>query len=205
MSRSEAQAAFTMTSATTFPLSTPWPEASTERRVTPRSAVRTVVFAVGCTVFAMNDATAQDQGPPTVSPVLDGADTHVIAHAPVDGQAVPEAVRWAQLLARLERRVEDSSLSPVQRERFLMVWREARSRSQTLRRPAVGVSVDGHLEAGWSFVDLPGRTFTIEIHRDGGVDWFFRDARTGAVEGAGDELPTGLPANAMELLVRSFS
>ena len=115
-----------------------------------------------------------------------------------------ESARWFALLNTLEARVVAGSMSPVQRSTLLSIWDRARARQPSLRRPAVGVSDDGLLNASWSFIDMPGRVFSMEIQRDGAIDWFYRDAATDTSRGSEDELPNELPAEALELLAAGF-
>ncbi len=52
---------------------------------------------------------------------------------------------------------------------------------------------------------MPGRTFTLELFRDGTLEWFFRDAATGEVSGTADEPERELPPQALALLVDAFA
>ncbi len=116
-----------------------------------------------------------------------------------------ESARWFAFLDTLEARVAKGTLSSAQRSTLLSIWDRARARLPSLRRPAVGVSSDGLLSASWSFSDMPGRVFSLEIQRDGTVDWFYRDAATETSRGSEDELPRELPEEALELLAAGFS
>lgn len=116
-----------------------------------------------------------------------------------------ESARWFALLDMLEARVAEGSVSSAQWSTLLSIWDIARARQPSLRRPAVGVSEDGLLNASWSFIDTPGRVFSLEIHRDGTIDWFYRDTATDTSRGSEDALPHELPAEAFELLVAGFS
>jgi hypothetical protein len=114
-----------------------------------------------------------------------------------------EAARWQLFLGSLTARVVEGSVPAVQRDTLLSIWERARSRQPALRRPAVGFSTDGSLQASWSFKDSP-KTLTIEILRDGGVEWFFRDNMIGRTEGSGEEPERELPDSAIELLSANF-
>lgn len=116
-----------------------------------------------------------------------------------------ESARWFAFLDALEARVAAGSASSTQRSTFLSILDRARARQPSLRRPAVGVSSDGLLSASWSFIDTPGRVFSLEIHRDGAIDWFYRDAATNTSRGSEDELPRELPEQAFLLLTSGFS
>jgi hypothetical protein len=116
-----------------------------------------------------------------------------------------ESARWFAFLDTLEARVVAGSVSSTQRSTLLSILDRARARQSSLRRPAVGVSSDGLLTASWSFIDMPGRVFSLEIQRDGAVDWFYRDAATDTSRGSEDELPHELPEEALLLLTAGFS
>lgn len=116
-----------------------------------------------------------------------------------------ESARWFAFLDTLEARVAAGSVSSAQRSTLLSILDRARARQSSLRRPAVGVSSDGLLTASWSFIDTPGRVFSLEIQRDGAVDWFYRDAATDTSRGSEDELPHELPEEALLLLTAGFS
>lgn len=115
-----------------------------------------------------------------------------------------EAARWHLLLGSLSARVAEGSVPAAQRETLLSIWERAHSRQPTLRRPAVGFSSDGTLQLSWAFKDAPAKTLTIEILRDGGVEWFFRDNMIGRTEGSGEESERELPESAIELLAANF-
>lgn len=115
-----------------------------------------------------------------------------------------ESARWSAFLDALEERVAAGSVSSAQRSTLLSIWERALAQQPSLRRPAVGISETGLLRASWSFADIPGRVFSLEIHRDGAIDWFYRDATTDTSFGSGDELPHELPAEALELLAAGF-
>lgn len=112
--------------------------------------------------------------------------------------------RWFAFLDVLKARVAAGSVFPAQRSMLLSVWDRALALQPSLRRPAVGVSEDGLLRASWSFVDTPGRVFTLDIHRDGALEWFYRDAATNTSRGSEEVPPLELPAEAFELLVAGF-
>jgi hypothetical protein len=115
-----------------------------------------------------------------------------------------ESARWSAFLELLDARVAAGSVTAAQRSALLRVWGVAHARRSSLRRPAVAVSEDGSLSASWSFVDLPGRVFSLQIHPDGAIDWFYRDVATDTVRGSEDALPHELPVEALELLVVGF-
>lgn len=115
-----------------------------------------------------------------------------------------ESARWFTFLDALKARVAAGSVSSAQRSTLLSVWDRAFARQPSLRRPAVGVSEAGLLRASWSFFDTPGRVFSLEIHRDGAIDWFYRDAATDTLRGSEDALPYELPADAFEILAAGF-
>lgn len=116
-----------------------------------------------------------------------------------------ESARWIAFLDTLELRVTAGSVSSTQRSTLLSILERARARQPSLRRPAVGVSSDGLLNARWSFIDMPGRVFSLEIQHDGAVDWFYRDAATDTSRGSEDELRHELPEEALLLLTAGFS
>ena len=115
-----------------------------------------------------------------------------------------ESERWSSFLDVLKARVSEGSVTMAQRSTLLSIWECALRRQPSLRRPAVGVSLDGLLQASWSFADAPGRIFTLEIQRDGEVDWYYRDSATGISRGSDDVLTAELPADAYELLAAGF-
>lgn len=209
MSRSEAQAVLT-SAATWMPCdpsdaSTAAPQPAT--LALQRSAA--ALAFVGWAALFASDATGDGFALPMIvaeqSASTVAADSVVfIAEMPA-GAPATEDVQWRALIEKLAARVVNGSLTRLQRERFLAIWHEATRREPSLRRPAVGVSGDGHLQASWSFTDTPGRVFTIEIHPGGLVDWFFRDPSAGVLEGADDELSAALPAEAFAFLVSTFN
>lgn len=115
-----------------------------------------------------------------------------------------ESARWSAFLDMLEARVAAGSVTSAQRSMLLSIWNRACAMQPSLRRPAVGVSEDGLLNASWSFIDIPGRVFSLEIHPDGAVDWFFRDTATDTSRGSDDAPPHELPAQAFEFLAAGF-
>jgi hypothetical protein len=116
-----------------------------------------------------------------------------------------ESARWLAFLKRLSARAAAGEVSGEQRATLLAIWDRALSRQPAMRRPAVGVSAEGVLLASWAFADIPGRTFTLEILRDGSLAWFFRDRTTGNVHGTSDEPERYLPDDALELLASNFA
>jgi hypothetical protein len=116
-----------------------------------------------------------------------------------------ESGRWFEFLDSLKARAEIGMVTQAQRTKLLAVWDRALGRQPSLRRPAVGMSDDGSLRVSWSFADLPGRVFTLDLHRDGSVDWFYRDQSSGLVTGTDDEPATDLPEDAVLLLANGFS
>lgn len=121
------------------------------------------------------------------------------------GTGGDESAEWDCLLSQLRRRTAHRELSEAQHRTFLVIWGRLDSTAPTLRKPAVGLSLDGALEMSWSFDDLPARSFTTAILRDGSVDWFFRDGRSGRVEGSEDELTGDLPDAAYRTLIAAFT
>jgi hypothetical protein len=115
-----------------------------------------------------------------------------------------ESARWSAFLDALEARVAAGSVSSAQRSTLLSIWERALAKQPSLRRPAVGISEAGLLRASWSFADIPGRVFSLEIHRGGAIDWFYRDATTDTSRGSDDELLHELPDEAFELLAARF-
>lgn len=115
-----------------------------------------------------------------------------------------QAARWQTFLDSLASRVASGAVPVAQRAALLSIWDRAQSRQPAIRRPAVGFSSEGTLEASWSFKDSP-HTFTLEIHRDGTCEWFFRDSNTGRISGTADTSERELPAEAIELLATNFA
>jgi tetratricopeptide (TPR) repeat protein len=111
-----------------------------------------------------------------------------------------EESRWEAYLASLNALVTSGTMTTDQSRGLLLLWRRARARFARLRRPAAGRSDDGRLSLSWSFVDIKGVTFTIDIERDGRVDWFYRNAPLGKVRGTEDEPDAELPEEALLLL-----
>jgi len=116
-----------------------------------------------------------------------------------------ESERWFSFLEALVNRVAAGDVTAVQRDALVGTWDEARRRQPALRRPAVGSSKDGVLQVSWSFHEGPERVFTLDIDRDGGIEWFYRDAQTGLLRGSGDEPVRMLPDEALDLLTSGFS
>ena len=111
-----------------------------------------------------------------------------------------ERARWAAYLASLDGRVAEGDITEAQHQRFLEIWKSARRQVPRLRRPVAGRSDPGRLTLSWAFVDVKGVTFTIDIERDGRVDWFYRSAADGQVSGTADEPEDELPEEAVLLL-----
>ena len=96
-----------------------------------------------------------------------------------------------------ERRVA----SAAQLNTLASIWKRARDLTPDLRSAATHVHEDtGALCASWGFTDIPGYAFTLEIHTDGSVEWFFKGAM---VYGSEDPVDT-LPDEAVVLLATSF-
>lgn len=220
MSRSDARAALSACSLTSSDTSDVSPVRPLPFTARPPRAMATSA-AIAWWMLLAGDATAGAWPPPLLmaEPVPSSSSTADDSHVVVaDGSTSSTAenprppseasvaidTQWTALLDKLATRVVNGSLVAVQHQQFLGIWYEAIRRAPRLRRPAVGLSGDGHLQASWSFTDVPGRAFTIEIDREGSVDWFFRDAEAGLLEGADDELPSHLPAQAFDLLVQAF-
>jgi hypothetical protein len=115
-----------------------------------------------------------------------------------------ETMRWNALLLRLRDRTARGELTEAQHSAFHEIVTRAHSSTPWQRRPAVGLSVDHELHMSWAFEDLPGRSFTISILPDGRVDWFYRDANSGRVDGTADEPTHGLPKRGYDLLAAAF-
>jgi hypothetical protein len=115
-----------------------------------------------------------------------------------------ESERWFSFLDTLKAREAADSVTSAQRAALLALWERALLRQPSIRRPAVGVSADGLLQASWSFQNVPGRVFTLEIHRDGMLDWFYRDPAAGIVRGTDDEMTRDLPDEALQFLADGF-
>jgi hypothetical protein len=114
-----------------------------------------------------------------------------------------ESARWSALLDMLEQRTAEGALTMPQKAAFLHVWEKATGRISTLRRPAVGLSDDGILHASWSFADLPGEVYTLDVMRDGSLEWFYRP-KSGPASGS-DEPTAELPERALVPLAMCFS
>ena len=115
-----------------------------------------------------------------------------------------EAARWHAYLTRLGQQEADGTISMAQRRAFLTLWERGLDRQPTLRRPTVGPSSAGHLQASWSYVDVPDRVFTIELHPDGSLEWFYRDRAQSLVLGTDDVPVAELPDEAIRLLAEGF-
>lgn len=110
-----------------------------------------------------------------------------------------EPARWRAYLASLEGLVAQGDVTEAQHRRLLETWKRARGRFPGLKRPAIG-RADGRLCLGWSFGDPKGVTLTIDIERDGRVDWFYRNATESQVSGTEDEPESELSEEALSLL-----
>lgn len=104
------------------------------------------------------------------------------------GEIHDESLRWHAFLASLDSWVLDGALTEAQRDAFFSIWDAATTLSPTMRRPVIDVR-DGLLGASWAFSDLPGHVFSLELGRNGEVDWFCGDSATRA--GAGSERVAG--------------
>jgi hypothetical protein len=69
-----------------------------------------------------------------------------------------------------------------------------------LRRPAIGLGHGKELGLSWSFADVPGKTFTLDILPDGRVEWFFRDLARGLVVGTEGDGEAAVPDAALDHL-----
>jgi len=108
--------------------------------------------------------------------------------------ATAENIRWANLLQRLATSGLGGKLSSIQTGRFLHLWDSAR-RTVNLLYPAVNITDDGVLELSWSYGSRRGKAFTIDVLRDGGMNWFFMDDETGFVKSSGDLPVLEIPAD----------
>jgi hypothetical protein len=143
---------------------------------------------------------------PDASTALYGRTAHALRlHALPHPVAIDsESERWFSFLDTLKARAAAGSVTSAQQTALLAIWERALLRQPLLRRPAVGVSPDGLIQASWSFQEVPGRVFTLEIHRDGTLDWFYRDPAAGIVRGTDDEATTELPDEALQFLADGF-
>jgi hypothetical protein len=117
----------------------------------------------------------------------------------LDTSAPDETTRWTAALTHVAAAVIDGTITHAQRTTFLDVWRTLQQRFAGIRRPAIRITDDGVLQIGWSFVQPPGALFTMDIHRDGTLDWYLRDPE--AAESVASEVPTlVLPANVVDRL-----
>ncbi len=115
-----------------------------------------------------------------------------------------EPARWAAYLASLDARIAKDEMTEAQRHRLLEIWQRARSTLPRLRRPVAGCSDEGRLSLSWAFVDVKGITLTVDIERDGRVDWFYRNTQDGQMKGTEDEAEAELPEEAF-LLFAAFA
>lgn len=115
-----------------------------------------------------------------------------------------EAARWQSFLASLTARVAAGAVPAVQRQALIAIWERACCRQPALKRPAAGFSSHGTLQLSWAFKDSPAKTLTLEILRDGTLEWFFRDTTTGRTEGTDEHPERELPERAIELLATNF-
>ena len=111
-----------------------------------------------------------------------------------------EPERWIGYLARLRQQAISAEITHAQRQAFLSLWQRASARVSRLRRPAVGLKQGQALGVSWSFADVPGKTFTVDILPDGRVEWFFRDLARGLVAGTEDDGEAAVPDEALEHL-----
>lgn len=111
-----------------------------------------------------------------------------------------ESERWIGYLARLRRQTIDAEITPAQRNTFLSLWQRASARISRLRRPAIGLGHGKELGLSWSFADVPGKTFTLDILPDGRVEWFFRDLARGLVVGTEGDGEAAVPDEALDHL-----
>jgi tetratricopeptide (TPR) repeat protein len=111
-----------------------------------------------------------------------------------------ESERWIGYLAKLRRQALDTEITHAQRQAFLSLWKRASARISRLRRPAIGRGHDQSLGLSWSFADVPGKTFTVDILPDGRVEWFFRDLARGLAAGTEGDGETAVPDAALEHL-----
>lgn len=154
--------------------------------------------AAMATLFDEQMAILEDPGP---SPERASRKKELVMQMDFDAmRPTGERARWAAYLASLDGRVAEGDITEAQHQRFLEIWKSARRQVPRLRRPVAGRSDQGRLTLSWAFVDVKGVTFTIDIERDGRVDWFYRNAADGQVSGTADEPEDELPEEAVLLL-----
>ncbi|MBK9262626.1 MAG: hypothetical protein IPM54_22830 [Polyangiaceae bacterium] len=113
----------------------------------------------------------------------------------------PESERWHAYIDSLDARIERREISGRQREALCSIWQRARQRFPALRHPSVGRTDDAWLHLSWTYADLPGLSFTIDIDPDGHLEWFYRNVKDGKTLGTEDDLETGLSEEAMQYLL----
>lgn len=112
----------------------------------------------------------------------------------------PESTRWRVYIDSLDTRIERREISERQRETLCSIWQRARQQFPALRHPSVGRTDDGWLHLSWTYADLPGLSFTIDIDPDGHLEWFYRNAKEEKMLGTEDDLETDLSDEAMQYL-----
>lgn len=97
-----------------------------------------------------------------------------------------EQERWAVYLDSLDSKVASKMITAEQADRIRTIWAKGSAFEPNLRYPTAGGDLDGHYHLAWSYIGL-NRTVEVEIWRDGGMVWFFKDDVTGAIEGNDDD------------------
>ena len=116
------------------------------------------------------------------------------------GDLHDEHNRWSRYVASLEERIARGEMTASQCQVFRRIWDRARDIFPKLRYPSVGCTSEGRLHLGWSFTDIPGITFTIDIERDGRIEWFFRNLNLSAVLGTDEDTEYDIADETLNLL-----
>ncbi len=125
--------------------------------------------------------------------------TELVEGLSLDVAAPDELTRWTASLTALVAAVADGTLMHAQRRALLNVWSSLEARFPGIRRPAVRTTDDGTLQMGWSFVHPAGAVFTVDIHRDGTLEWYLRDPEA-ADSVASDRPVASLPEEVIQRL-----
>ena len=112
----------------------------------------------------------------------------------------PERTRFDRFLETIEYPAERLDVKQVLKVRE--IWQRATSIIPALRPPTAILTDEGRYVLSWNFDDLRGVTLEVTVHRDGLVEWFFRDLATNLLEGS-DDAESELSAEALTHL-RAF-
>lgn len=119
--------------------------------------------------------------------------TEQVAELRREVESLRDVLRWRSYLDR----IEDRGASPVQARVIRQLW--ARLQDEIGWEPPLPMAVNGQggIRVAWSRLDW---YLGVEIMPLGEVEWFYRNRKTGDVDGTKDEAEAILPNRFFELL-----